>query len=227
MSHNHSRSHNNAYNPNRRNEKSGRNHRYNHNHYRSNHSHNNNNINKNFCGRYDEAESWCHRIIQIRDDILFDPQAFHRGVSKAAKKFGYTFESIDSLLRHVHLQHVKKRTYKIRGNISTIANQYNKGKSIIKLSKDANYSPYMMSRLLVEYMHIDYNGNSKSKTSHKRYVTDAMKYPVKYLVPCFTHCANGENSNGAAIHRILRAEFVQSELVGSLGVHNIKNENIW
>ena len=41
---------------------------------------------------YDEAVSWCHKIIQTKDSVLFDPQDFHDGVTRAAKRFGYTFE---------------------------------------------------------------------------------------------------------------------------------------
>lgn len=47
---------------------------------------------KNLTCRYDDAVSWCHRIIQSRDDVLFDPSAFYAGVSNAAQKFGYAFE---------------------------------------------------------------------------------------------------------------------------------------
>ena len=47
---------------------------------------------KNLTGEYDDAVSWCYKIIQSRDDILFDPSAFYIGVSNAAQKFGYAFE---------------------------------------------------------------------------------------------------------------------------------------
>ena len=43
-------------------------------------------------GPYDEAVSWCEKVIQSRDEMLFDPQAFHTGVSNAADSFNYTFE---------------------------------------------------------------------------------------------------------------------------------------
>ena len=108
-------------------------------------------------------------------------------------------QSIDSLLRHIHLQHVKKRMYKIRANISSYIHKYTRdGKSIVALSKEANFPPYMMARLFVEHMHVRYDGNSKGKGGNKKYVTDAMRDPKKIL-------------SDDDIETILRPEYLSSE----------------
>ena len=91
----------------------------------------------------------------------------------------FCHKSIDSLLRHTHLQHIKKRIWKIRTNISSHIQKYTReGKSIVTISKEANYPPYMMARLFVEHMHKNFNGK---KGGSKKYITDAVRDPEKYL----------------------------------------------
>ena len=70
------------------------------------------------------------------------------------------------------------------------------GKSIVTISKEANYPPYMMARLFVEHMHKNFNGK---KGGSKKYITDAMRDPEKHL-------------NGPPEH-FLRPEYWYSEKV--------------
>lgn len=93
--------------------------------------------------------------------------------------------------------------YKIRANLSTYVKQYcHEGKSIVALSKVANFPPYMMARLFVEAMHVKSDGNQKSK-SNRKFLTDAMRDPGRVL-------------SGDKIHDILDHEYLISEAIEPL-----------
>lgn len=62
---------------------------------------------------------------------------------------------MSSLLRNLHLLHVKKQTYKVRNtnNSNTILQMYVwDKKSILEISRKINFSPYMTTKVLLELL---------------------------------------------------------------------------
>ncbi|OEU20551.1 hypothetical protein FRACYDRAFT_167013 [Fragilariopsis cylindrus CCMP1102] len=69
-----------------------------------------------------------------------------------SREFSFPLESLHSFFRSIHVKHIKSTSHKVRNNLQTkYINEYvHNGKSIIDLAKDANFSPALLTRRILE-----------------------------------------------------------------------------
>lgn len=84
-------------------------------------------------------------------------------------------QSLHSLLRNIHLVHVKKFSYILRNDFRRHLKDYAKGKSIVDVARGINYPPYMVARVVVE------NVTSLAEQNVRKAVTEAMRNPKGIL----------------------------------------------
>ena len=124
--------------------------------------------------QYKQVEQWCYDQIQNNDDCMYDPILFETTLQKASTELQFPYQSLQSFFRTIHLKHIKSISYKIRNNFQYhYLNEYLQGTSSIKqIAKQSNYSPYLLSRQIVEHIAI---------LPTKKGLINAMRYPIQYL----------------------------------------------
>jgi len=122
--------------------------------------------------RYDDVENWINMVVNSGHDLLFDVETFDHELKEACKKFGFPFESLHSFLSHLHLKHIKKKTFVVRNQIkSFVLPEYDRGTSIQKLAQILNFPPSLLSRIIIENI----------STLSKKKITEALRDPKKKL----------------------------------------------
>ena len=112
--------------------------------------------------QYEEIECWCKEAILEGADFLFDDKLFRFTLSKKAEEWkGFSVESLQSLLRNIHLVHVKTSAPRIKKNLPIYLKAYRNGESITTISKKANFSPFLLSRYMVQEMTILKSGKKE------------------------------------------------------------------
>lgn len=130
---------------------------------------------------YNEAEKWCHDIVSMGKEMLFNPTLFKKEMFLAARRFEFNSSSLHSLLRNISLLHVKRTATMIKKNLHPkYVQQYKEGISILSLAKLANYPPYLFARYIVEAV-ADFSNSSSGSSGKKKILADAMRDPDKYL----------------------------------------------
>jgi len=126
---------------------------------------------------YERAEEWCRDVVKKGHDLLFNVEIFDAELAKASRDLGFPLESLNSFLRNIHLQYVKKRSYVIRNQMqSNIIEEYTGtigagGKSILQLAKKYNFPPSLLARAVIEHVTI----------YEKKKVTQALRDPLNKL----------------------------------------------
>ena len=102
--------------------------------------------------QYNKVERWCKDQINNGSDFLFDPVLFQSTMKATSREFNFPLESLHSFFRSIHVKHIKSTSHKVRNNLQTkYINEYvHNGKSIIDLAKDANFSPALLTRRILE-----------------------------------------------------------------------------
>jgi hypothetical protein len=102
--------------------------------------------------QYNKVERWCKDQINNGSDFLFDPVLFLSTMKATSREFNFPLESLHSFFRSIHVKHIKSTSHKVRNNLQTIyIKEYvHYGKSIIDLAKDANFSPALLTRRILE-----------------------------------------------------------------------------
>jgi len=140
---------------------------------------------------YERVEGWCNRMIRTGNELFFDLKTFDMEIVRASITFGFPVESLVSLLRNIHLKHVKRTSNKfIRSNnaMRSLLKLYNSTGpehcSILELAKKINYPPYMMARAIVENVikgsALALGSGSLGKSGRKN-ITEAMRDPIGKL----------------------------------------------
>jgi len=152
--------------------------------------------------RYNALVYWCRESISGNKDFLYDTCLFHDAVHAATLDFGYPYESIQSLLRNLHLNHVKNTAYRVKSQSKRHAERYTQGESIMSLAQCNRYPPYLFARAIVEEI-TNFRG--------RKGLTDAMRDPMGKL---------GHNS--AVLEAYQESEQVES-IPGHTGVDTLCN----
>jgi hypothetical protein len=101
--------------------------------------------------QYSKVERWCKDQINNGSDFLFDPVLFQSTMKATSREFNFPLESLQSFFRSIHIKHIKSTSHKVRNNLQTkYIKDYVQGKSIIDLAKDANFSPALLTRRILE-----------------------------------------------------------------------------
>jgi hypothetical protein len=126
---------------------------------------------------YHRVESWCRHHITNRsdNDFLFDQQLWSSAMKCAAKDLMFPLESLQSFFRNMHVKHIKSTSYKVLNQSKMYVDQYRNGTSILQLAKNANFSPHLMARLVVERV-----ADTKDRNL-KTFVKDAIRDPLRHL----------------------------------------------
>jgi hypothetical protein len=82
-------------------------------------------------------------------------------------------QSLHSLLRNIHVNHVKVTAPQIKRHLSNYLQDYKRGSSILCLAQQANYPPYLFGRYIVEQVAQIQDG--------KKGLTQAMRNPLEEL----------------------------------------------
>lgn len=85
-------------------------------------------------------------------------------------------QSLTSLLRNIHLVHIKKKTNIIRKQTNKLVSMYVNGISILELAKEKNYPPYLLSRIIVEKITC-----VEQRPLSRKAVTQIMRDPTRKL----------------------------------------------
>ena len=126
--------------------------------------------------QYEEIECWCKEAILKGADFLFDDKLFRFTLSEKAEEWkGFSVEALQSLLRNIHLVHVKTSAPKVRKSLPTYLKAYRNGESITSISRKANFSPFLMSRYMVQEM--------TTLKSGKKELAKIMRDPLAELSP--------------------------------------------
>mmetsp|Transcript_10955 Transcript_10955/g.32424 ORF Transcript_10955/g.32424 Transcript_10955/m.32424 type:complete len:173 (-) Transcript_10955:1346-1864(-) len=125
--------------------------------------------------KYDAADAWCREVVKTGHELLFDPGNFHDDLCRASKGLNFPLESLHSLLRNIHLVHVKKYSYILRNDIRRHLREYSRGKTILEIARGLNYPPYMVARNIVENI-ADFGAQNTRKA-----ITEAMRDPEGIL----------------------------------------------
>jgi hypothetical protein len=128
--------------------------------------------------QYYRVQHWCRQEIAAGSDFLFDPNLFRTTLKRASQDFDFHYLSLQSFFRSLHVQHIKTMTFKIRSN-NRFATKYlpeyiQQKKSIRRMAQDANFSPYLMARLVVEHV-------ADWKDANKKSLINAMRDPIGEL----------------------------------------------
>lgn len=99
------------------------------------------------------------------------------------------FQSLVSLIRNLHLRHVKRTTHKVKAasKLQFLLQEYTtQQKSILQLAREINYPPYLLSRIIVEALLPELN---------KSQLTQAMRQPTSLLTNTTQHTAPNTNTS--------------------------------
>ncbi|GKY96048.1 hypothetical protein MPSEU_000565000 [Mayamaea pseudoterrestris] len=121
---------------------------------------------------YDIVEKWIRDGIKESHDAYFDVNRFDIELQRIEDKFIFHHKSLVSFVRNCMVPHIKRTSPKVKANLSKYIEQYIQGRTILSLAKEANYSPHLFSRYLVEAL-----TQFKSKK-----LTDALRNPEVHLV---------------------------------------------
>ncbi|KAG7336821.1 TPD sequence-motif-containing protein [Nitzschia inconspicua] len=124
--------------------------------------------------RYDQVEQWCRHEIAAGSDFLFDSIAFEATMKRTSRDLQFPLESLQSFFRNIYVQHIKSRSFQVKSQCNNYVEQYRKGSSILQLAQTANFSPYLMARVIVENVAI-------IPDDKKKFLTAAMRDPMHYL----------------------------------------------
>eukprot|EP00536_Pseudo-nitzschia_multiseries_P001752 jgi/Psemu1/181823/e_gw1.22.195.1 len=121
---------------------------------------------------YYKVDRWCRDQIHNGCDFLFDPVLFDATMKATSKDFDFPLESLQSFFRNLYVKYIKITTHKIKRDLQTkYIKEYTSGRSIIDMAKEANFSPALLARRVVEEM----------TDLGKKELSIAMKNPLKQL----------------------------------------------
>jgi hypothetical protein len=126
--------------------------------------------------KYNQVEKWCNQQIAEGNAFMFDPNLFRQTFRSTSKDLDFPLQSLESFFRSLHMKHIKSTSYKVQNCfLSKYLPMYQRGnKSIQQMALEANFSPYLMARLVVDHV-TNFSGKGKKR------LISAMRDPIGQL----------------------------------------------